>query len=139
MEEDFVAHFLCKTLMTNIFYVHDDLPLSRHQDNIMTSLAQRLQRAKSSNDLRLIQLLEQEKKQIEQKVLPLESRSRGLTTIQNWLSDRLFGKDGLQVSQFVDSAKDNWWYAFDPQTGNCVYADSEAELRLWIKDNYQGR
>ncbi|MEX0270608.1 hypothetical protein AB3R30_15810 [Leptolyngbyaceae cyanobacterium UHCC 1019] len=105
----------------------------------MTSLAQRLQRAKSSNDFRLIQLLEQELKQVEQEVPPLEPRSHWLTTIQNWLSRISSSKAELQVSQFVDSARDIWWYAFDPQTGHCVYADSEAELRLWIRDNYQGR
>jgi hypothetical protein len=124
--------------MANSLYVHDDPLLSRHQDNIMTSLAQRLQRARSSNDFRLVQLLEQEKRQVEQE-LPLQLRSHWFTTLQNRLNTILFGKAELQVSQFVDSARDAWWYAFDPQTGHCVYADSEAELRLWIKDNYQGR
>lgn len=105
----------------------------------MTSLAQRLQRARSANNFRLVQLLEQEKKQLEQEVSSSESRSHWLTSTQNWLSSLLFGKTELQVSQFVDSINDQWWYAFDPQTGNCVYADSEAELRLWIKNNYQGQ
>ncbi|WP_203031953.1 hypothetical protein [Leptolyngbya sp. Cla-17] len=105
----------------------------------MTSLAERLQRAESANDFRLVQLLEQEKKQIEQEVHQLEPRSLWLNTLQNWLNRMLFNKNELQVSQFVDGANDQWWYAFDPQSGSCVYADSEAELRLWIKNNYQGR
>lgn len=105
----------------------------------MTSLAQRLQRARSADNFRLVQLLEQEKKQLEQEVSSSESRSHWFTGTQNWLSSLLFGKTDLQVSQFVDSINDQWWYAFDPQTGNCVYADSEAELRLWIKNNYQGQ
>ncbi len=125
--------------MSNILHAHDDHLLSKHQDNIMTSLVQRLQKARGANDFRLVQLLEQEKSQIEQAVPQFEARSHRLTAIQNWLNNILFGKAELQVSQFVDSASDEWWYAFDPQTGGCVYADSEAELRLWIKDNYQGQ
>lgn len=125
--------------MTNTLHVHDDQILSRHRDSIMTSLAQRLQRARSANDFRLVQLLEQEKQEIEQEVSLPRSRSHWLTKTQSWLSSILFGKAELQISQFVDSTNDQWWYAFDPQTGQCVYADSEAELRLWIKNNYQGR
>ncbi len=125
--------------MANTLPVRDDQILSRHRDNILTALSHRLQRAKKANDLRLVQLLEQERQQIEQEVPPLKSRSRGSNPIQTWLNGILFGKTELQVSQFVDSAKDNWWYAFDPQTGRCVYADSEVELRLWIKDNSQSQ
>lgn len=105
----------------------------------MTSLAQRLQRARSADNFRLVQLLEQEQKQLEQEASSSESRSHWFTNTQNWLNSLLFGKTDLQVSQFVDSINDQWWYAFDPQTGKCVYADSEAELRLWIKNNYQGQ
>lgn len=125
--------------MANTLPIHDDQILSRHRDNILTALSHRLQRAKKANDFRLVQLLEQERQQIEQEVPQLKSRSRWLNTIPTWLNSILFGKAELQVSQFVDSAKDDWWYAFDPQTGRCVYADSEAELRLWIKHNYQSR
>jgi hypothetical protein len=102
----------------------------------MTSLAQRLQRARSANNFRLVQLLEDEKQQLEQEFSPPKARSPWLTSLQNWLNSILFGNTELQVSQFVDSANDQWWYAFDPQTGRCVYADSEIELRLWIKDHY---
>ncbi len=44
----------------------------------------------------------------------------------------------LQVHQFMNGS-DLMWYAFDPRTGQSVYADSEAELRIWIEDNYYGR
>ena len=130
---------MANTFPANTVPIHDDQILSRHRDNIMTSLTQRLETAKNANDFRLVQLLEQERHQIEQEVPPLESRSQWLTNAQNWLNSILFRNAELQVSQFVDSTNDSWWYAFDPQTGRCVYADSEAEIRLWIKDNYQGQ
>lgn len=130
---------MANTFPANTSPIHDDQILSRHRDNILTSLTQRLQTAKKANDFRLVQLLEQEKHQIEQEVPPLETRSQWLTNAQNWLNSILFGNAELQVSQFVDSTNDPWWYAFDPRTGRCVYADSEAELRVWIKDNYQGQ
>jgi hypothetical protein len=128
-------------IMNNTLSICDNPLLSRHRDNIMASLTQRLQRARNANDLQLVQLLEQEKQQIEQEVTQLEAASRSpwLSSIQHWLNSILFGNAELQVSQFVDGDSDEWWYAFDPQTGRCVYADSEAELRLWIKNNYQGR
>ncbi len=47
-------------------------------------------------------------------------------------------RNDLQVRQFVNGS-DMMWYAFDPTTGQCVYADSEAELRIWIEQNYQGK
>ncbi len=84
-----VAHFLRRTIMSNILHVHDDHLLSKHQDNIMTSLVQRLQRARGANDFRLVQLLEQEKRQIEEAVPQFEARSHWLIAIQNWLTQIL--------------------------------------------------
>lgn len=111
----------------------------RHQDNIMASLAHRIEAARAANDRTLIELLEQEKQQITA-TAEVESPS-----LAGWLKacgqrfiNALGSQSRLQVSHYVNGS-DRWWYAFNPQTGECVYADSEAELKLWIKENYRGR
>jgi hypothetical protein len=125
------------------------LALAKHQENIMSSLAHRLEIARAANNTRLVELLEQEKQQ-----LTFNSGHDGASRFRNnaaphhltrrsWLHglkqgiQQVFSRD-LQVHELV-SGSDRWWYAFDPETGRCVYADSEAELRLWIKENYRGK
>lgn len=49
-----------------------------------------------------------------------------------------FSSSELEVRQVV-SGNSIWWYAYNPLTGNSVYADSEVELMIWIKENYQGK
>ncbi len=61
-----------------------------------------------------------------------------LKKLQKSLVEAFAHRNELQVRQFVNGS-DMMWYAFDPTTGQCVYADSEAELRLWIEQNYQGK
>ncbi len=111
-----------------------------HRHSMMDSLAYRLEIARTARNTQLIELLEQEKRQIS-----AHSTSRkALNALEAWLeaakeglSTVFFGGSTLQVSEF-NSGSDHWWYAFDPRTGACVYADSEVELRLWIKANYRG-
>jgi hypothetical protein len=125
--------------MANVIHANHSQALAQHQANLMASLAHRLEIARASHNSQLIELLEQERRQITFNA-PQTRRSQ-----QGWLKSlikdfvRLFsGNSELQVEQFVNGS-DQWWYAFDPRTGDCVYADSEAELRLWIKENYQGK
>ena len=59
----------------------------------------------------------------------------GLKKFQMAIAHFLSSRSELQVQQFVNGS-DAWWYAYDPQAGNWVYADSEAELRIWIEQNY---
>lgn len=124
--------------------------LTKHQDNLMASLAHRLEVARANNNIQLIELLEQEKQQIAATVDRHfdSARPRTTTNLTAALSAglkrlqagfaTLIGQSELQVSEFMNGS-DRWWYAYDPQTGAWVYADSEVELRLWIKQNYQGK
>jgi hypothetical protein len=61
-----------------------------------------------------------------------------LKKFQKALIEAFAHRNELQAHQFVNGS-DMMWYAFDPTTGQCVYADSEAELRIWIEENYQGK
>lgn len=107
----------------------------------MASLARRLEVARATHNAQLVELLEQEKRQV---VAPAptperaQSRTSWFHTLRERISKALFGTPELQACQFVNGS-DHWWYAIDPQTGECVYADSEAELRVWIEQNYRGR
>ncbi len=103
----------------------------------MDSLAYRLKIARAAKNMQLIELLEHEKRQIAADSTALSALEAWLEAAKERLSKVFFGGSTLQVSEF-NLGSDHWWYAFDPRTGACVYADSEVELRLWIKTNYRG-
>lgn len=106
----------------------------------MASLARRLEIARATHNSQLVQLLEQEKQQFTTSVpLPKDQpRLNWLKAFRQNIAKMMARHSELQVCQFVNGS-DRWWYAIDPQTGDCVYADSEAELRLWIQQNYRGQ
>jgi hypothetical protein len=126
--------------MAQVLWFNTHQTSSIHQHNMMDSLAYRLKIARAAKNTPLIELLEQERRQI-----AVHSTGRkALNALGVWLNafkqklDKIFfGGSTLQVSEF-NLGSDHWWYAFDPRTGECVYADSEVELRLWIKKNYRG-
>ncbi len=115
--------------------------LSQHYANIEASLNHRLAIAKAANNTRLVALLEREQQQVRRQaqadgVLPAE---------QKWFQRvwqqlvAAFTDSTLQVWQATDEMGNLWWCAYNPQTGESVYADTETEMRLWIQQNYQGR
>lgn len=106
----------------------------------MAALAHRIEVAKANNNLLLVQLLEQEKQQVDPPAPTASARLRWWTALRQVMAQlsALMGHTRLEVLEFANGS-DHWWYAFDPETGRCVYADSEAELRLWIKENYHGK
>mgnify|MGYP005849446933 CR=1 FL=1 len=116
--------------------------LAKHQENMLASLAHRLEVARATNNSYLLEQLEKEQRQIAGKK-NLKSNTHAAASKGNWL-DALkaiaapFVSNNLQVHEF-NNGSDHWWYAFDPQSGKWVYADCEAELRLWIRDNYRGK
>ncbi|MBF2027460.1 MAG: hypothetical protein IGS48_11930 [Oscillatoriales cyanobacterium C42_A2020_001] len=67
---------------------------------------------------------------------PFSSWSQNLSTLWHDLVTLVTGDRRLQVWQSVDEQGDRWWCAYNPQTGQSVYADSEAEMRFWIEQNY---
>jgi hypothetical protein len=125
-------------MTANTLYSNHSAPWNRHYDSMMASLSRRLEVARVAKDSRLVELLEQEKRQIST-ALPQSQpgRSNWVQTLKQKLADLAFGGTELRVCRFANGS-DLWWYAIDPQTGHYVYADSEAELRLWIQQNYQG-
>lgn len=132
--------------MSHVFSAHPSPILAKHQDNIMASLAHRMEVARAANNLQLVELLKREEQQViasvEQsealQIPSLGSLTAWFNSFRQSLGKAILGESGLDVAEFVNG-RDRWWYAFDSQTGKWVYADSEAELRLWIKENYRGK
>ncbi|MGA7935637.1 MAG: hypothetical protein WCA35_18955 [Kovacikia sp.] len=112
-----------------------------HQNSMMASLTHRLEVARAANNVPLIEQLERERQEIISTSMGGKV-SRALTnwfkTFQEKISHAIAGNSKLEVYQF-ENGSDLWWYAFDPRTGDCVYADSESDMRLWIEENYQGK
>ena len=112
-----------------------------HRQSMIDSLQHRLETAQTNRDRRLLELLEHEKHQLIDEAYQLnlwQALQSGFTSIQKGINRVLFGGSSLQVNEF-DVGSDHFWYAKNPMTGECVYADSESELRLWIEENYSER
>jgi hypothetical protein len=126
--------------MANALHLHDRHLLNKHQDSMIASLNHRLEVARANRNTNLVALLEREQQQVLPRVASNVTRSgrNWWQTITQTITNQLFGGAALQVSEIVDGS-DRWWVASDPQTGQLVYADSEAELRLWIEEHYQGK
>lgn len=126
--------------MNQTLHAPEGQSLTKQRDTLLRLLSHRLEIAKASRNFQLIELLEQEKQQlITDKALPKASKSP-ITQLNDWVQKLLHAisrNTELEAFQFQNGS-DLWWYAFDPRTGRCVYADSEAELRLWIETNYTG-
>lgn len=123
--------------MTNSAHPHEKNLFEQHHANLVASLNRRLDVAIANHDQGLIDLLEQERKQI-----AVDSdRSSGsvtqqLATLWEDFTALIRGDSQVRVWQAVDSQGDRWWCAYNPQTGDSIYADSETELRHWIEQNY---
>lgn len=131
---------MAKIMMATVFDTDNSQISAKHYDNMMAALAHRIEAAQAAHNSQLIELLEREKQQLGQ-AAPFDQR-RSLLARFKALTQKVVNafarKTELQVYQY-EQGNDAWWYAFDPSTGDCVYADSEAELRLWIEQNYRGR
>jgi hypothetical protein len=126
--------------MTPTFSVNETALFTKHRENMLHSLSHRIAAAQATNDRPLVELLERERQQLAPTATPtgmVRSLDRGFQVLKQGVSKFLFGDTKLRVYQYSEG-HDHWWYAFDPQTGDCVYADSEAELQRWIDENYHG-
>ena len=138
-----------KITMATALHSTDAQLVAKHQTSMLASLSHRLEVAKATNNLQLVELLEREQQQVVSRsrssdAYPITWQSlsqqvvKQLKSLKTHLMPAITRSSQLHVSHFAQGS-DEWWYAFNPQTGQCVYADSEAELRLWIKENYQGQ
>jgi hypothetical protein len=106
-----------------------------HQHSMMESLTSRLNAARSARNAQLIEKLEQEQQQLAPNV-SAQARLRFVEScwkaIKQGVGQFFWNGSTQQVYEF-SCGSDRWWYTFDPITGECICADSEAELSLWIQ------
>lgn len=123
--------------MANVLHPDEIALLQKHHENVVASLNRRLAVARANCDQTLIALLEQEQQQIVADVdRHAGSLQQQLATLWDDLTTLVRGDANLRVWQTVDRHGEHWWCAYDPKTGQSVYADSESEMRLWIEQNY---
>jgi hypothetical protein len=123
--------------MANSVYQEDLALWHKHHANVAASLDHRLAIARAKQDQTLIDLLEQEQKQIlGDSDRQGRSLQHQLSTLWEDLTTWIRGDSTVQVWQTVDSQGDRWWCAYNPKTGQSLYADSETEMRFWIEQNY---
>jgi uncharacterized protein YerC len=112
-----------------------------HQRSMMKSLTNRLQVAKAARNTQLVEKLEQEKQQLAP-IARTQSCWRFAEScwkaIKQGVSQILRNSSTLQAHEF-SCGSDRWWYTFNPSTGECIYADSEIELSIWVQKNCQER
>jgi hypothetical protein len=104
---------------------------------MIASLYHRLEVAKASQNQTLIQLLEQEQRQLEAQFAPsspLELLLDWFSKLRSALGKLCFGTQGIQIREF-SNGYDYWWYACDFEAGRCFYADSKAELAVWLQEH----
>ncbi len=128
--------------MTTAMHPMDAQTLAKHQDNMMASLARRVEAARAAHNTELLALLEREQRQLAG-LTTATNRSQSMQAMINWLQSLSQGfvkvlnpSHELEVQQITDATGVSWWYAWDPRTGNCLYADTENEVRMWIEENY---
>ncbi len=122
--------------MSNVLHANYANITAKHESSILSSLEHRLEVAKAACNLPLIELLEHEKKST---VTAKTARSVEQPSLWHRFVENFVIKAELQVKQINDVQGDIWWYAYDPKTGNCVYADTDSDLRSWIESNYTGK
>jgi hypothetical protein len=110
------------------------------------SLAHRLEIARASQNEHLVALLEREQQQLGVELNRLNGlRVNGLPSLVQGVSQRwqewmeaIATHSQLSVER-VSADGEIFWYAYDPQTGKALYAESESEVLDWIEKNGLGR
>ncbi len=112
---------------------------AQHQVAILTSLSHRIAVAKASQNVELVFLLEQERRQFDHddrhKVQAIGNQIKHAWN--NWIR-AIDESSRLSVERIVGDSGAILWRAYDPMTGKTLYAESTSEVVQWIEDNRLG-
>ncbi|MGV0027534.1 hypothetical protein [Phormidesmis priestleyi] len=121
---------------------------AQHQAAILASLSRRIAVAKAAQNVELVFLLEQERRQFDQNNQP---RMRAISSSdpqgvadqikqvwRNWMR-AIDESSRLSVERIVGDSGVILWRAYDPMTGKTLYAESSSEVVKWIEDNRLGQ
>lgn len=113
--------------------------LARHRHNMAASLAHRLAAARAANNTRLVELLEQEERQLAAEYGSRDPSSPALfggwRRLWQSLKAVLTACDELRVRQWVDGSGRVWWSVQDLITGERLCTHSDGELMDWIEQH----
>jgi hypothetical protein len=104
---------------------------AQHQANILKSITYRLEVARLTHNSQLVELLEQEQRQSE---LERVSVVPFLLIRLRRIIQQIFHHE-QPIYEWHDGT-DHSWFTFDPITSQAVWGESEAELRLWLKEQW---
>ncbi|MBD2103346.1 hypothetical protein H6F94_21025 [Leptolyngbya sp. FACHB-261] len=61
---------------------------------------------------------------------------QGFQEFWQYLLRAIMNRSELQIWQGLDRFGNVCWHIYDPKTGRSLQADSEAEVRTWIEQQY---
>ena len=121
--------------------INDPALKLKHLSSMVASLAHRLEVARASHNVQLTALLEREYEQltVEQQAVSFGS-SNGMQAwfqrLWNNLADTMPSLYQLQITQTINDNGHECWSVYYPKTGQRLVTESEAEMQIWIKQNY---
>lgn len=115
---------------------------STHKANLLTLLTRRLEIAKAHHDQPLVAALEREYEQLTALAQPSAVETRMETWLQRlWMSfaETLSDWNKVHIEQTVDANGKPSWYAYNPQAGQSIVTESEADMHRWMMQSYWGK
>ncbi|MBD2175519.1 hypothetical protein H6F42_01135 [Pseudanabaena sp. FACHB-1998] len=106
----------------------------KHLASMWDTLERRIEIARTNHNAELLALLELEKSAIAPyQVKTIATPVNNFASAWQSLRNVLLPKAEIKVKQVCDRAGNQWWYAYNPLTGQSVYAETDNEMRLWIE------
>ncbi|MEM9447797.1 MAG: hypothetical protein AAGA75_04610 [Cyanobacteria bacterium P01_E01_bin.6] len=128
--------------MATALYTHSPAIAKQHVSNMAASLERRIEVARANNDNPLLELLLQEKAELDslpgQWVYAPQDIFGRVKSFWKQMMQSIENANKLHVEKIVDGSGNTWWYAHDPRTGKTQWAESESEVVKWIEDNNLG-
>jgi hypothetical protein len=127
--------------MTTSTLINDPELKLKHLSSMVASLAHRLEIARACHNVQLTALLEREYEQltVEQQAVSSGSSNAMKAWFQRlWdsFADTMPSLYQLQITQTIDDNGHECWSVYYPKTGQRLVTESEAEMQIWIKQNY---
>ncbi len=106
----------------------------KHIASMWDSLERRIEVARINHNTELLAMLELERTAIAPyQGTTMAAPVNNVESLWQALRNILLPKAELKVKQVCDRAGNQWWYAYNPITGQSVYADTDNEMRRWIE------
>lgn len=115
---------------------------AQQRSNMMSNLRHRTEIATTRHNHQLLQLLTDERSQLEKnrnKSLLSSARWSGATQLWQHIVAKLSHRSQLSVERRIATTGEEWWYVKDPRSGKTFHAESFDVAMHWIEENRLGR